>query len=371
MKGRLTPIYVTKPSVPPLEDFTKYLEEIWEARILTNNGPFLKRFEKALAEYLGVRHVSIFTNGTLALMTALRALEISGEVITTPFTFVATAHSLLWNNLVPVFADIDPVSLNLDPLKVEKAITGRTKAILPVHVFGTPCNVMQFEQIGEKYNLKIIYDAAHAFGTMINKTSVLNFGDMSVLSFHATKLFNTCEGGAVICQNDKSKKQLELLKNFGIEDQVTISEVGINGKMNELQAAFGLLQLRQIEKVNEKCRIIADEYRAKLSDTTGLKLLYEENDVKKSHSFFPILVDAKKYGQTRDEVYEKMKKNNVFCRKYFYPLVSNIKPYNAIISANPANLENAVRISGQILCLPIYPDLSLEDVRDISKLLIR
>lgn len=369
MRNRGNPVFVTKPSLPPLDDFIEYLKEIWRNRILTNNGPFHQRFEKELADYLGVKYISLFTNGTLALLTAIKALKITGEVVTTPFTFVATTHSLWWNKIKPVFADIEAASFNLDPESVIKAITPKTKAILPVHVFGNPCNVEQFKHIAIKYNLKIIYDAAHAFGARIKGSSILDFGDMSVLSFHATKLFNTCEGGAVICHDVETKKQLDLMKNFGFEDQMTIKGIGINGKMNELQAALGLLQLRKIDEINNKCAIIAREYRINLKGIPGIYVQPEEKGIEKIYSFFPILIDPKEFGSSREMVFDKMKKNNIFCRRYFYPLISNIKPYCKMPTANRENLKTANRISEQVLSLPIYPDLPLEKVREISDLI--
>lgn len=359
------PIYVTRPALPPLEEFTELLKQIWQNKVLTNNGPFHQQFEEKLAEYLGVKYISVFSNGTLALMTALQTLRITGEVITTPFSFVATTHSLWWNNIKPVFADIEPNTFNLDPEKVEAAITPQTTAIMPVHVYGNPCNVAKLQQIADTYGLKLIYDAAHAFGVKINGNSVLNYGDLSILSFHATKVFNTIEGGAIICPDEKTKKRVDFLKNFGFADEVTVIEPGINAKMNELQAAYGLLQLKYVDENIAKRKAISELYRKNLTNIPGVKFLNDMNDVSHTYSYFPIFIDAPIYGKTRDELYEELKRNNICGRRYFYPLISQFPTYRGLTSAKPSNLPIAESIAKEVICLPIYPELEIETVTSI------
>lgn len=365
------PIFVTQPDLPPLEEFIVYLRQIWDGKILTNNGPFHKQFEKELTEYLGVKYLSVFANGTLALVIALRALRITGEVITTPFSFVATTHSLWWNDIKPVFADIEPDYFTLDPDRVESAITQQTTAIMPVHVYGNPCKIDRFQKIAETYGLKLIYDAAHAFGVRINGNSVLNFGDLSILSFHATKVFNTIEGGAIICHDERTKKQIDFLKNFGFMNETTVIEPGINAKMNELQSAFGLLQLKHIDENIAKRKDITDYYRKHLKGIEGLSFLNDINGVQHTYSYFPVIIDYKKYGKTRDTVYEELKKHNIFTRRYFYPLISEFPVYRNLISARKENLPVAEKIASQVLCLPIFPDLEFEVIRKITELLQR
>jgi dTDP-4-amino-4,6-dideoxygalactose transaminase len=364
------PVYVTQPDLPPLEEFMEYLKQIWNNKILTNNGPFHKQFEQALAEYLGVRYLSVFSNGTLALITALQALRITGEVITSPFSFVATTHSLWWNNIKPVFADIDPQYFNLDPDKVEAAITTQTTSIMPVHVYGNPCRVSAIQRIADTYGLKVIYDAAHAFGVKINNNTVLNYGDLSVISFHATKVFNTIEGGAIVCHDVDMKKRIDFLKNFGFEDEVTVVAPGINAKMNELQAAYGLLQLKYVDECIAKRKIIAKTYREQLSGVPGIRFTEDMEGVRHSYSYFPILIDAEKYGQTRDEVYENLRKHNIYGRRYFYPLISQFPIYRGLPSAKPENLPIANKVAEQVICLPIFPMLNVETVLKICNLLI-
>lgn len=358
-------IYVTKPFLPPLDEFNQYLEQIWENGQLTNNGPFHQKLEKELCEYLGVENISLFSNGTLALITALQALEISGEVITTPFSFVATTHSLWWNNIKPTFIDIDPITLNLDPDKIEEAITPATTAIMPVHVYGTPCDTDKINSIADKYNLKVIYDAAHAFGVTKNGRSVLNQGDLSILSFHATKVFNTFEGGAIVCKDKQMKQHIDDLKNFGFRDETTVVEPGINAKMNELQAAMGLLQLKYVDSNILKRKAIAAKYRTGLGEIHGIRLIAEIEDIKHNYSYFPVFIDEDSYGRTRDELYEELKKNNIFGRRYFYPLISMFSPYNKLSSAAPALLPCAVKASNEVICLPIYPDLEDNIINEI------
>jgi dTDP-4-amino-4,6-dideoxygalactose transaminase len=362
-------INVTQPFLPPLEEFIPYLEKIWESKWITNNGQFHQQFEKELAKYLGVKYISLFANGTLALVTALQEMRITGEVITTPFSFVATTHSLWWNNIKPVFADIETDFFNLDPEKVEAAITPQTTAIMPVNVYGNPCNFERFQQITDTYGLKLIYDAAHAFGVTVNGKSVLNFGDLSVLSFHATKVFNTIEGGAIVCHDEKTKQRIDYLKNFGFADETIVIAPGINAKMNEVQAAYGLLQLKYADECIEKRRKIALMYREQLKDIPGINFLEDIHGVKHCYSYFPILVDKEKYGINRDELYEKLKAHNIYGRRYFYPLISQFPTYRGLSSAKPDNLPVANRVANQVICLPIYPSLETSQIDQIVKLI--
>jgi dTDP-4-amino-4,6-dideoxygalactose transaminase len=363
------PIYVTQPYLPPLEEFVPYLEKIWANKILTNCGPFHEQLEAALGEYLGVEHLSLFTNATIALVTALQALRINGEVITTPYSFVATAHSLLWNGIKPVFADVDPVTLNLDPAKIEAAITPQTTAIMPVHVYGHPCDVEAIQSIADRYNLKVIYDAAHAFGVNTDKGSVLLNGDLSVLSFHATKVFNTFEGGAIISRNAKIKKHIDHLKNFGFVDEVTVAAPGINGKMSEVNAAFGLLQLRHIDDAIVQRQKIDAFYREHIQPIQGLRCLTDAGEKRPNYAYFPILV-GDDYPITRDALYEKMRANGVYARRYFFPLISEFPMYRGLASAHRDNLPVASIAAQKILCLPIFPSLERAQLERIVELLI-
>jgi len=362
------PIYVTQPHLPPLEEFVPYLQEIWDNKILTNNGPFHKKLEQELCEFLGVDHLALFTNATIALVTALQALRISGEVITTPYSFVATAHSLLWNNIKPVFVDIDPKFYNLDPAKIEAAITPDTSAILPVHCYGNPCDVKRIQRIADTYGLKVIYDAAHAFGVRYQGESLLQHGDMSVLSFHATKVFNTFEGGAIICPDAKTKQRIDYLKNFGFADEVTVTAPGINGKMSEVNAAFGLLQLQYVVKAMQRRKEIDARYRDHLAKVTGISILPLPPDTHGNASYFPVLVEDN-YPLSRDDLYQRMKEANINGRRYFYPLISDMPMYRSLPSAAVANLPVARAIADRVICLPIYPDLSDEQVDAIADLL--
>lgn len=355
------PIYVTQPYLPPLEEFIPYLEQIWDNKILTNNGPFHQQLETALCEYLGVEHLSLFTNGTIGLVTALQALRITGEVITTPYSFVATTHSLLWNNIKPVFVDIDPVTCNLDPDRIEEAITPQTTAIMPVHCYGNPCAVEHIQKIADTYGLKVIYDAAHAFGVQYKGESLLRHGDLSVLSFHATKVFNTFEGGAIVCPDAKTKQRIDYLKNFGFADEVTITAPGINGKMSEFNAAFGLLQLKHIDDALARRKRIETRYREALADVAGISLLPIPPDTTGNASYFPILV-GDGYPLSRDALYQCMKDVGINGRRYFYPLISDMPMYRGLASAAPENLTEAQRVADQVLCLPIYPDLTDDDI---------
>ena len=361
------PITVTQPCLPPLEEFIPYLQEVWNNKWLTNNGPLHQQLEKKLAEYLGVKYISIFSNGTLALITALQALNITGEVITTPFSFVATTHSLWWNKIKPVFVDIEPEYLNLDPSKIEAAITPNTTAIMPVHVYGNPCNVDEIQRIADKHGLKVIYDAAHAFGVQQNGNSILNYGDLSILSFHATKVYSTIEGGAIICHTEEMKHHIDNLKNFGFRGETVVEEPGINAKLNEIQAAYGLLQLRYIDGFITRRKEISYLYRQLLEDIVGIRFLDDMEGVTHGYSYFPILIDPNTFGKTRDEVYEILKTNNIFARRYFYPLISTFEPYNKLESSNPSNLKVATKAANEVLCLPIYVELSDEDVFKIVK----
>lgn len=357
-------IYVTQPYLPPLEEFVPYLEKIWDNKWLTNNGPFHQQLEQSLCDYLGVEHLALFTNGTIALVTALQALRVTGEVITTPFSFVATAHSLLWNGLTPVFVDIDAATCNLDPNRIEQAITPRTTAIMPVHCYGTPCNVERIQQIADTYGLKVIYDAAHAFGVKFNDESLLKHGDLSVLSFHATKVYNTFEGGAIVCPDAKTKQRIDYLKNFGFADEVTIMAPGINGKMSEINAAFGILQLKHVDIAIKLRREIDTLYRRGLAGLKGISCLPELLEVVRTYSYFPILITAD-YPLSRDGLYTRLKKENIYARRYFYPLISDMPMYRGLPSSTKTNLPVAEIISHQVLCLPIFPDLDLEHVQII------
>jgi dTDP-4-amino-4,6-dideoxygalactose transaminase len=359
------PIYVTQPLLPELKDFLPYLETIWENKILTNGGPFHQQLEQALCDYLGVKHICLFANGTLALITALQALRITGEVITTPYSFVATAHSLLWNGIKPVFVDIDPVTMNMDPNKIEAAITPQTTAIMPVHCYGHPCDVKRIEKIADIYGLKVIYDAAHAFGVQYDGGSVLNYGDLSIVSFHATKIFNTFEGGAIICPDAKTKQRIDHLKNFGFVDEVTVVAPGINGKMSEINAAFGLLQLKGIAAALQQRQAIDARYRQLLAGVPGIDCLQESASQNSNYAYFPILVKPE-FGISRDALYQIMRDHDIYARRYFYPLISDFPMYRGMPSASPANLPHASAAAGQVICLPIYPGLSNEQIDFIT-----
>lgn len=362
-------ITVTSPLMPSLEEFNVYLEDIWKRKWITNNGYYHKELEKALCEYLGVPYISLFTNGTLPLITALQALRITGEIITTPFSFVATTHSLWWNGIKPVFVDIDPVTCNLDPEKIEAAITPRTTAIMPVHVYGNPCDTKRIQDIADKYGLKVIYDAAHAFGVKVNGESVLNAGDMSTLSFHATKVYNTIEGGALVMHDEQTKKRIDYLKNFGFAGETEVVAPGINSKMDEMRAAYGLLNLKQVDKAIEWRKHVAELYRAALKDVEGITFFNDIPGVTHNYAYFPIFVDAEKYGMTRDELYFKMKEHNVLGRRYFYPLISAFSTYRGLESANKDNLPVATEKAEKVICLPMYYGLNDCDVARIVSLI--
>jgi dTDP-4-amino-4,6-dideoxygalactose transaminase len=362
-------IFVTQPFLPPYEEFEPYLKDIWQSKFLTNNAKYHQALEEELCKYLGVKYISLFSNGTLALVTALQVLRITGEVITTPFSFVATTHALWWNNIKPVFLDIEPKTFNLDPYKIESVLTPKTTAILPVHVYGNPCDVYKIKEIADTYGLKVIYDACHTFGVTINGEPVLNFGDLSVMSFHATKVFTTFEGGAIVCNDEATKKRINFLKNFGFADETTVVAPGINAKMNEFQAALGLLQLKYIDKTIEKRKGIAEHYREGFKCSEGIYFLNDLPGVKHSYSYFPILIDKEKYGHSRDEVYEELKKYKIYVRRYFYPLISQFPTYRGLDSAQPGKMPVAERVTEEVICLPIYPDLEIESVENIIEII--
>lgn len=358
-------ITVTSPLLPDLGEFNEVLKQIWNSKWITNNGQFHKRLEKELAEYLGVPYISLFTNGTLPLLTALQALRITGEVITTPYSFVATTHSIWWNGCKPVFVDIDSATGNIDPNKIEAAITPKTTAIMPVHVYGKPCDTKAIQEIADKYGLKVIYDAAHAFGVKVNGESILNAGDMSTLSFHATKVYNTIEGGAMVMHDETTKKRIDYLKNFGFAGETTVVGPGINSKMDEMRSAYGLLNLRQVDAAIEARHQVAIKYREALRSVDGVIFFDDMPRVKHNYSYFPIFIDAEKYGMTRDQLYEKMKTANILGRRYFYPLISEFSTYRGLESAAPENLPNAHKMADSVICLPMHHALSDEDVERV------
>lgn len=356
-------ITVTSPLLPDLEEFHDLLKEIWASKWITNNGSFHQQLEKELAAYLKVPYLSLFTNGTLPLITALQALHVNGEVITTPYSFVATTHSIWWNGLQPVFADIDPKTCNLDPEKIESAITRNTTAIMPVHCYGKPCDIKGIQEVADKYGLKVIYDAAHAFGLEVDGESILNAGDMSTLSFHATKVYNTVEGGALVMHDEKMKRRVDYLKNFGFKNEVEVVAPGINSKMDEIRAAYGILALRKVDDAIQARRAVAVQYRQGLKDVPGISFFEDMPGVKHNYSYFPIFVDAEEYGMTRDELYLKLKENNVIGRRYFYPLISTFGTYRGLASADPKNLPVATRMADSVICLPMHHELSEDDLR--------
>lgn len=364
-------ITVTAPLLPNLDEFNELLKEIWESKWITNNGSFHRQLETELAKYLKVPYVSLFTNGTLPLITALQALRISGEVITTPYSFVATTHSLWWNGIKPVFVDIDPSTGNIDPTKIEAAITPKTTAIMPVHVYGKPCDVDAIQAIADKYGLKVIYDAAHAFGVEVNGKSILEAGDMSTLSFHATKVYNTIEGGAMVMHDEKTKKRIDYLKNFGFTGETEVIAPGINSKMDEMRAAYGILNLRQVDDAIEARHQVAIKYREALRPVEGITFWDDMPGVKHNYSYFPIFVDAEKYGMTRDELYFKMKEQNVLGRRYFYPLISEFSTYRGLPSASKENLPQAHKMADSVICLPMHHELSECDMERILKLIVK
>lgn len=362
-------ITVTSPLLPPLEEFQELLADIWQRKWITNNGHYHRQLEQALADYLGVPYLSLFTNGTLPLISALQALCITGEVITTPYSFVATTHSIWWNGIKPVFVDVDPVTGNLDPDKIEAAITPQTTAIMPVHVYGTPCDTERIQAIADKYGLRVIYDAAHAFGVRVNGESILKAGDISTLSFHATKTYNTIEGGALICHDAAMKQRIDYLKNFGFAGETEVVAPGINSKMDEMRAAYGLLNLRYVDSAIAARKAVAEQYRAALKDVPGLRLLQDIPGVTHNYSYFPVFVNSAEYGESRDSLYFRLKENNILARRYFYPLISTFSSYRGLPSASPANLPMATKLADEVICLPLHHELSEEDITRIIQLI--
>lgn len=358
-------ITVTSPLIPPLEEFTPYLEDIWKRKWFTNNGYYHQELEKALCEYLKVPYISLFTNGTLPLICALQAMRITGEVITTPYSFVATTHALWWNGIKPVFVDIDPATGNIDPDKIEAAITPKTTAIMPVHVYGQPCDIKRIQDIADTYGLKIIYDAAHAFGVEKEDKSIINAGDMSTLSFHATKVYSTIEGGALICHDAQTKQRIDYIKNFGFANETTVVAPGINGKMDEVRAAYGLLSLKYVDEAIQRRKQVAMSYKDALKDIPGIRYLNEAPDVKHNYSYFPIFVNEKEYGINRDVLYERMKLSGVYGRRYFYPLISTFSTYRGLDSASRSNLSEAYKMADEVICLPMHHALSDNDVERV------
>lgn len=364
-------ITVTSPLLPDLDEFYELLKDIWKRKWITNNGYYHQELEKALCEYLKVPYISLFTNGTLPLITALQAFRITGEVITTPYSFVATTHSLWWNGIKPVFVDIDPSTGNIDPDKIEVAITPKTTAIMPVHVYGKPCDTRRIQEVADKYGLKVIYDAAHAFGVEVNGEGILNAGDMSTLSFHATKVYNTIEGGALVMHDAQTKKRVDYLKNFGFAGETEVVAPGINSKMDEVRSAYGLLNLCQVDQAIEARHQVAIKYREALREVEGITFFEDMPGVKHNYSYFPIFVDEKKYGMSRDELYFKLKERGILGRRYFYPLISTFTTYRGLESANPNNLPNAHKMAEEVICLPMYHALSEEDVERIIEQIIK
>lgn len=362
-------ITVTSPLLPDLDEFHNLLKEIWSSKWITNNGSFHQQLEKELAEYLKVPYLSLFTNGTLPLITALQALRITGEVITTPYSFVATTHSLWWNGIKPVFVDINPSNCGIDPNKIEAAITPKTTAIMPVHCYGKPCDIKGIQEIADKYGLKVIYDAAHAFGVEINGESILNAGDISTLSFHATKVYNTIEGGAMVVKDEQTKKRIDYLKNFGFANETTVVAPGINSKMDEVRAAYGILNLRQVDKAIAARQKVAQTYRKELRNIEGITFFDDMPGVRHNYSYFPIFVDKEKFGKSRDQLYEELKFHNILARRYFYPLISEFSTYRGLPSATRENLPEAYKIADSVLCLPMHHELSLNDLERILNII--
>lgn len=365
------PLNVTSPLLPDLDEFSQMLKEIWESKWITNNGYFHQQLEEALCTYLKVPYISLFTNGTLPLLTALQALRVSGEVITTPYSFVATTHSIWWNGLRPVFVDIDPSNCGMDPDRIEAAITPRTTAIMPVHCYGKPCDIVRIQQIADKYGLKVIYDAAHCFGVEVNGKSILEYGDISTLSFHATKVYNTVEGGAMVVHDAATKQRIDYLKNFGFESETEVIAPGINSKLDEVRAIYGLLNLRQVDQAIEARHRVAIRYREALRSVHGIRYFDDMPGVRHNYSYFPIFVEASSYGMSRDELFNKLRQHNIISRRYFYPLISTFSTYRGLPSATSENLPNATRIANEVICLPIHHELSNEDVDKVIEVIVK
>jgi len=364
-------ITVTSPLLPNLDEFNEMLKEIWASKWVTNMGQFHKQLEKALCEYLKVPYISLFTNGTLPLLTALQALRITGEVITTPYSFVATTHSIWWNECQPVFVDIEEETCGIDPNKIEAAITPKTTAIMPVHCYGKPVNLDAIQVIADKYGLKVIYDAAHAFGVEVNGESVLAKGDMATLSFHATKVYNTLEGGALVMHDEATKTRIDYLKNFGFATETEVVAPGINSKMDEVRAAYGLLNLKHVDEAIEKRHQVAMKYRNALRNVSGIRFFDDMPGVRHNYSYFPIFINAEEYGQTRDELYFRMKADGVLGRRYFYPLISTFSTYRGLPSAAPENLPVATRLANEVICLPMHHQLNDEDINRVLELVVK
>lgn len=364
-------ITVTSPLLPNLDEFNEMLKEIWGSKWITNNGQYHKQLEKALAEYLKVPYISLFTNGTLPLLTALQALRITGEVITTPYSFVATTHSIWWNGCKPVFVDIEESTCGIDPNKIEAAITPKTTAIMPVHCYGKPVQMKRIQEIADKYGLKVIYDAAHAFGVEVDGKSVLMAGDMSTLSFHATKVYNTLEGGALVMHDEQTKQRIDYLKNFGFADEVTVVAPGINSKVDEVRAAYGLLNLKQVNQAIANRQKVAQRYREALRNVPGIRFFDDMPGVRHNYSYFPIFINAEEYGMSRDQLYFKMRESNVLGRRYFYPLISTFSTYRGLPSAAPENLPVATRLANEVICLPMHHELRDEDINRILELIVK
>ena len=365
------PLNVTSPLLPDLDEFSQMLKVIWESKWITNNGYFHQQLEEALCAYLKVPYISLFTNGTLPLLTALQALRVSGEVITTPYSFVATTHSIWWNGLRPVFVDIDPSNCGMDPDRIEAAITPRTTAIMPVHCYGKPCDIVRIQQIADKYGLKVIYDAAHCFGVEVNGKSILEYGDISTLSFHATKVYNTVEGGAMVVHDAATKQRIDYLKNFGFESETEVIAPGINSKLDEVRAIYGLLNLRQVDQAIEARHRVAIRYREALRSVHGIRYFDDMPGVRHNYSYFPIFVEASSYGMSRDELFNKLRQHNIIIRRYFYPLISTFSTYRGLPSATSENLPNATRIANEVICLPIHHELSNEDVDKVIEVIVK
>ena len=367
-------ITVTSPLLPDLDDFIPLLKDIWKRKWITNNGHYHQLLEEKLAEFLGVPYISLFTNGTIPLLVAIQVLKLGkdgrNEIITTPYSFVATSNSLVWNNLKPVFVDIDSETGNLDPEKIESAITDKTCAILPVHVYGNPCDTVAIRKIANKYDLKVIYDAAHAFNVKKDGKSILTEGDLSTLSFHATKTYNTVEGGAIVCKDKNTKDYIDSLKNFGYTSEIYITETGINGKLDEIRSAYGLLNLKNIDKAIAHRKYVAEYYRNALKNIPGISFFKEQSNVIYNYSYFPIFVDSSKYWLSRDGLFSKLRDNGILSRRYFYPLITNFAPYENIPSAVKENLPIANRMADTVLCLPIHHLISDNDLKRIVNLIL-
>ena len=364
-------ITVSSPLIPPIKEFIPYLKDIWERKWLTNNGYYHQELEKALCDFLKVPFISLFTNGTIPLICALQALRITGEVITTPYSFVATTHSLWWNGIKPVFVDIDPKTGNIDPEKIEAAITPKTTAIMPVHVYGQPCNIERIQEIANTYGLKVIYDAAHAFGVEKDGTSIINAGDMATLSFHATKVYNTIEGGALVCHDAQTKQRIDFIKNFGFANETTVVAPGINGKLDEVRSAYGLLSLRFVDDAIKKRQQIAIHYREAFKLVPGISFFQDIPNVKHNYSYFPIFVNEKDYGMSRDTLYEKMKLEGIYGRRYFYPLITTFSTYKGLDSAKRENLPIAYKMADEVICLPMHHNLSELDVERVISQIVK